>query len=472
MKNILLLILSTFLLVANTFAAVDYNELRRIVINENDQELDFFLSEVEYRGEEIDFNRALNDNGDTIATLAAWNNKPSVLRVIERYSFLSSSGINYDQVTKNGSSAVSLAVYTGCIKCLRYFEDANASFTNIGPSRNDALHIASYTPKIGSKDRFELVKYLIDNKLANMRYRDSNGSNALLRTLARGEEYSEHIALLLIENRMNPNVRNKYKDTPLHWASSRNYVQVVSDLIEAGAYVDIKNTSGSTPLSLAVFNNHSEVVRVLVEEGDVDVDLRGANEDVPIVVAANNNSRVIVELLAPKSGWTTSAQNILAEKEKTVALIQELMELSNQAFKNTEGTDLWDIGVASRYNTKQLYNTSSKIGFEVKDAKSKKVCGYDETIEADFRTFRPFEEVSVPSHVGVVGLKFTAINTVFTGSDGISRSLSFIMPFKSIVEKNKWIETFDKIHHMFKENDNFGNGEYVEPSSSGVGCGY
>lgn len=469
MKKIIIL-LGLFALSINAYSAVDYNEIRRIVVNENAQELDFFLSEIEYRRERVDFNRTLNDNGDTLITLAVWNKKHLFLRVIDRYSFLATTKIDYNKLTKSGSSAVNLAVYSGCIKCLRYLKAAKASFTNIGPSRLDALHTAVYTPKVSSKERLELVEYLVNNGLANMRYRAADGGNALLTTLSRAEEVSQEIALLLLENLMNPNVRNEYKDTPLHWAASEGYTQVASELIYAGAFVDIKNNSGSTPLSLAVFRNKPDIVRLLVEEGDADVDLISGDNIIPIMMAANNNSREMVEIMSHQSDWAKSANKVLEQKEETVSLILELVKLSNSAFENTLGSDLWDIGIVDDYISDQKFNSSPKMGLKVKDAKSRKVCGYSETIYLDFRRSRPFEEVSVPSHVGVVGLKFTDESTTHTGTRGIPRKLSFIMPFKNVEEKNKWVQTFDRIHNLFKQNENFGNGPFVMPSRSSSDC--
>jgi len=50
----------------------------------------------------------------------------------------------------------------------------------------------------------------------------------------------------------NVNKKDKYKMTPLHWATLKGYENVVKLLLEKGAHVNVKNHEGLTPLTYII----------------------------------------------------------------------------------------------------------------------------------------------------------------------------------------------------------------------------
>jgi ankyrin repeat protein len=50
-------------------------------------------------------------------------------------------------------------------------------------------------------------------------------------------------------------------------ATARNYVKLVRELLDKGAYVNVRDPEGRTPLTEAVWNNNPELVELLLERG-------------------------------------------------------------------------------------------------------------------------------------------------------------------------------------------------------------
>ena len=59
--------------------------------------------------------------------------------------------------------------------------------------------------------------------------------------------------------------------TPLHYASSRGHSEIVSILLENGAYVNssiiIGTNKDKTPLDFAIQNNNENVIKILLKHG-------------------------------------------------------------------------------------------------------------------------------------------------------------------------------------------------------------
>lgn len=86
---------------------------------------------------------------------------------------------------------------------------------------------------------------------------------------AHGEhlEYSNfEIVKMLVQKGANPNLINKFGNTPLHLAFLRRDLDMIVCLIEHGAELDIKNHEGNTPIDLLDTNyiNACEIIRETV----------------------------------------------------------------------------------------------------------------------------------------------------------------------------------------------------------------
>ena len=64
--------------------------------------------------------------------------------------------------------------------------------------------------------------------------------------------------------------------TPLHWASWNNHIEIAMLLIARGADVRAKDDDGKTPLHRASWNNHIEIAKLLLDRG---AEVKAGDED-------------------------------------------------------------------------------------------------------------------------------------------------------------------------------------------------
>lgn len=73
----------------------------------------------------------------------------------------------------------------------------------------------------------------------------------------------------LIESGADVNIKNNYKNTPLHIACSKNLVEICEILIESRASLNCINGNGDTPLDIATHWNHYHIKFLLIENGGI-----------------------------------------------------------------------------------------------------------------------------------------------------------------------------------------------------------
>jgi len=95
-------------------------------------------------------------------------------------------------------------------------------------------------------------------------------------------------AKLLLKAGADPNQFNRYEDTPLHEASSNDYLEIVELLLKSGADPNRTDNNGDTPLIWAMCVGCLEIVELLLKAGTTPT------------------SPIIVEKL-PYIGWYTTA---------------------------------------------------------------------------------------------------------------------------------------------------------------------
>jgi uncharacterized protein len=93
------------------------------------------------------------------------------------------------------------------------------------------------------------------------------------------------MAKFLLEKGADPNVENKYGNTPLMWAVWNNDPNTVTLLLEKGAKPDFRNTNGETPIYLAKILRNDEIFAALMGE-------KAANPTAPNRVRARAANRL------------------------------------------------------------------------------------------------------------------------------------------------------------------------------------
>ena len=105
--------------------------------------------------------------------------------------------------------------------------------------------------------------------------------------------------MLLESQRISPNDVNKLQRTPLHLAAISGKVDMVAELLEHGANVDVEDIWTKTPLLIAVTNKHYPVAIALVEAG-AKIDPQKVHAQQQLFAAIQLGSVKAVQLLLKK----------------------------------------------------------------------------------------------------------------------------------------------------------------------------
>lgn len=149
----------------------------------------------------------------------------------------------------------------------------------------------------GNIDVFNfLLKHAGDYK-AGIVNRAFDGINAL--RLAVEKNNSELVALLVaIPNIELNELREIDGTTSLMHAAANGYTQILGQLIQAGAALNITSSEENTALLYAVKKNQPNSVQVLVNAG-ADLNMRDKEGNTALIIASKNNDKKALEILIP-----------------------------------------------------------------------------------------------------------------------------------------------------------------------------
>ena len=137
---------------------------------------------------------------------------------------------------------------------------------------------------------------------------DGDGNTKLI--LAARERRVGEVTRLLAASGIDVNKPNEVGETPLHWASSACYTEVVNLLLAApGIHVQQANKNGATPLYYASFNGHKEVVKLLLAVPGIDVNKENENGYTPLCLASYKGHSEVVKLLLTAPGIDINQSN-------------------------------------------------------------------------------------------------------------------------------------------------------------------
>jgi hypothetical protein len=132
----------------------------------------------------------------------------------------------------------------------------------------------------------------------------SSLNEGLIEAASRGD--LEKVKRLLNEG-ADVNAKNKYGQTPLHWAATWGHLDIVKLLVDRGADINAKDEDGETPLHWAAANDHLDVVEFLLDRG-ADVNAKSGYGQTPLHWAATYSRLDIVKLLLDR-GADVNAKN-------------------------------------------------------------------------------------------------------------------------------------------------------------------
>ena len=124
---------------------------------------------------------------------------------------------------------------------------------------------------------------------------DAEGDGRTLLFEALREE-QKSMVMLLIDNGVDVNIKDKNCFSPLHCAVQQGHVEIAELLIAKGANVNATDMMGETPLHAAALGGHKDVVVVLLA-GGANVNSENQMERTPLHFAARDGHLRVVELL-------------------------------------------------------------------------------------------------------------------------------------------------------------------------------
>ena len=136
-----------------------------------------------------------------------------------------------------------------------------------------------------------LLEEEADDRIAGGRY-----CNWLPIHVSAKRGYQDVVAQLLLEGGAEINMQDRFRMTPLHWASHSGHCGVAKLLLESGADLNIQCRSGYTPLKIAAMNGRIDVVKLFLKRG---AETNRANQDgsTPLHFASLFGYKDVVQLL-------------------------------------------------------------------------------------------------------------------------------------------------------------------------------
>jgi len=168
------------------------------------------------------------------------------------FNYFLSKKANIRMADSMGYTPMYSAVIVDDKSTLTYFLNNGIDVNEIISSEGDTALAAAV--KLSKED---LVPLLID-KGSSLNVRDKEGFS-----LAHDAVMSPEILKILIDKKVNVNIKNNLMQTPLHLATLYNKLDSVMLLLKAGAVLNIKDLNGKTPLDIAKENSYNDIITAL-----------------------------------------------------------------------------------------------------------------------------------------------------------------------------------------------------------------
>ncbi len=148
-------------------------------------------------------------------------------------------------------------------------------------------------------------------------------------------------------------VDNELNETPLHIACRKGYAEIVEELINAGASVDIGVSFGYKPLEVAIVNDRLDVVKTLIrcaKEKSINLNINPKSytiNDTPLQLACKQGSIEIVEILI-NNGASIVKNDRFGRCPLLISVIENNSDVVKLLIKTAAEKDI-DLGVNTRF---------------------------------------------------------------------------------------------------------------------------
>ena len=201
----------------------------------------------------------------------------------------------------HGRTAVHVAVKQGHIELVeKLMEYRTDIMDDKDKNGHDPLALAAWLGSV------KMVDMLLEfpHKIHGI---DVRGRTALHLAVESG--VPEVVDLLLGKSAADPFAISFTGNTPLHFAASLGYTDIMASLIESMDDVNEKNNKGNTALHLAASANHTITVTTLIHSNhSCDIDARNLREETALHCAVDKGNIAVVELLLVAGASLTATE--------------------------------------------------------------------------------------------------------------------------------------------------------------------
>lgn len=148
----------------------------------------------------------------------------------------------------------------------------------------------------------DIVNFVLanDNVDVNIKNRNISCLSPLHAAILGFDGNMEIIKLLLAKKGIDVNIENNFGNTPLHYACSHGYIEIVKCLITAeggGADINKQNDSGNNPLHYSVHNNDLAISILLLEYDSDIINVKNNENQTPLDIANRFCSSAFIDKL-------------------------------------------------------------------------------------------------------------------------------------------------------------------------------
>lgn len=147
--------------------------------------------------------------------------------------------------------------------------------------------------------QMEIVKYLIEQKNANINQSDRSQFSPLGIAVSRNQL---RIAEYLLNKKCDINNPDHFHRNPMSIACRNGNLRMLKLLVKHGMVLDQPDNLGETPFSNAIKHGYLEIMKYLVETVKVDVNKPNRNNQSPLYVAACCGRFGVVKYLCDQKG--------------------------------------------------------------------------------------------------------------------------------------------------------------------------
>ena len=162
-----------------------------------------------------------------------------------------------------GNRVIHYATKNGYLNIVQYLiEKANVDINSYNGNWETPFYLAC------ESGHLPIVEYLI-SKGADVSAKDANGDCAIHVATIKG--YLQIVQYLIEKANININIKGNNDQTPLHYACQQGNLSIIKYLISKGANINEKNKNGDYAIDTAVKNKQLPVVKYFTEEKTIDI---------------------------------------------------------------------------------------------------------------------------------------------------------------------------------------------------------